>query len=218
MRPSATSSITANCRFIAWTAWTSESWYNKSAHPYWRLQRHLQYERYIINDVFPLMWNKNWTPHTAVTGCSFGAYHAVNFAFRHPDMVNACVSMGGAFDIRQFLDGWYSEDVYFNNPPDYLANCTDGWKYNHMRTVLATGEHDMCWDRNETVCRRFCGPRASGMRFTCGATAAITIGRGGGRWRGCIVESRLSGEIQIPRGLKAPRDDKKITEAQHVRS
>ena len=126
-----------------------ESWYNKQAHPYWRVQRHLQYERYIINDVFPLMWNRNWTPYTAVTGCSFGAYHAVNFAFRHPDMVNACVSMGGAFDIRQFLDGWYSEDVYFNNPPDYLANCTDGWRYNHMRTVLATGEWDMCWERNE---------------------------------------------------------------------
>ena len=35
-----------------------ESWYNKQAHPYWRLQRHLQYERYIINDVFPLMWNR----------------------------------------------------------------------------------------------------------------------------------------------------------------
>src|ERR1019366_4443628 len=117
----------------------SESWYNKSAHPYWRLQRHLQYEQYIINDVFPLMWNKNWTPHTAVTGCS----------------------MGGAFDIRQFLDGWYSEDVYFNNPPDYLANCSDGWKYNHMRTVLATGEHDMCWDRNE----KFAGIlRAKGIR------------------------------------------------------
>ena len=30
-----------------------ESWYNTWAHPYWRLQRHLQYERYIINDVFP---------------------------------------------------------------------------------------------------------------------------------------------------------------------
>ena len=29
----------------------SESWYNKRAHPYWRLQRHLQYERYILNDV-----------------------------------------------------------------------------------------------------------------------------------------------------------------------
>jgi esterase/lipase superfamily enzyme len=139
----------------------SESWYNKSAHPYWRVQRHLQYERYLINDVFPLMWDKNWTPHTTVTGCSFGAYHAVNFAFRHPDMVNACVSMGGAFDIKKFLNGWYGDDAYFNNPPDYLANCTDGWKYNHIRTVLATGEHDMCWDSNE----QFAGIlRAKGIR------------------------------------------------------
>jgi esterase/lipase superfamily enzyme len=127
----------------------SESWYNRQAHPYWRVQRHLQYERYLINDVFPLMWNKNWTPYTAVHGCSFGAYHAVNFAFRHPEMVNACVSMGGAFDIKNYMDGWYSEDVYFNNPPDYLANCADGWKYNHIRTVLSTGEWDMCWQRNE---------------------------------------------------------------------
>ena len=38
----------------------TESWYNKQAHPYWRVQRHLQYERYILNDVLPLMWNKNW--------------------------------------------------------------------------------------------------------------------------------------------------------------
>jgi esterase/lipase superfamily enzyme len=127
----------------------SESWYNKRAHPYWRLQRHLQYERYILNDVIPLMWNKNWTPRTIVTGCSFGAYHAVNFAFRNPDKVTGCVTMGGSFDIRSFLDGWSSEDVYFNNPPDYLANCTDGWRYNHIRTVLATGEWDMCWQKNE---------------------------------------------------------------------
>jgi esterase/lipase superfamily enzyme len=126
-----------------------ESWYNKRAHPYWRLQRHLQYERYILNDVLPLMWNKNWTPRTIVTGCSFGAYHAVNFAFRNPDKVTGCLTMGGSFDIRSFLDGWYSEDVYFNNPLDYLANCTDGWRYNHLRTVLATGEWDMCWSKNE---------------------------------------------------------------------
>ncbi|MGC2110377.1 MAG: alpha/beta hydrolase-fold protein [Candidatus Korobacteraceae bacterium] len=126
----------------------TESWYNKQAHPYWRLQRHLQYERYILNDVIPLMWQRNWNPRTIVTGCSFGAYHALNFAFRHPDKVTDCVTMGGAFDIKKFLDGWYSEDAYFNNPPDYLANCTDGWRYNHLRTVLSTGEWDMCWNDN----------------------------------------------------------------------
>ena len=104
-------------------------------------------------------------------------------------MVNACVSMGGAFDIRSFLDGWYSEDVYFNNPPDYLANCTDGWKYNHIRTVLATGEHDMCWDKNEKFAAIL---RAKGIRhdiLMCWVMGAITIGRGGGRWRGRTYES-----------------------------
>ena len=129
----------------------SESWYNKPAHPYWRVQRHLQYERYLLNDVLSLMGNKNRTPRTIVTGCSFGAYHALNFALRHPDKVTDCVTMGGSFDIKRFLNGWYSEDVYFNNPPDYLANCTDGWRYNHVRTVLSTGEWDMCWEENEEL-------------------------------------------------------------------
>jgi esterase/lipase superfamily enzyme len=129
----------------------TESWYNKQAHPYWRVQRHLQYENYILNDVLPLMWNRNWNPRTIVTGCSFGAYHALNFAMRHPDKVTDCVTMGGSFDIKRFMNGWYSEDVYFNNPPDYLAQCNDGWRYNHIRTVLSTGEWDMCWNDNSQM-------------------------------------------------------------------
>jgi len=35
-----------------------------------------------------------------VTGASFGGYHCVNFAMRHPDLVTRCVSMSRAFDIR----------------------------------------------------------------------------------------------------------------------
>ena len=126
-----------------------ESWYNKHAHPYWRVQRHMQYERYIVNDVLALMGEKNQTPRLIATGCSFGAYHAANFGFRHPDKVTGIVTMGGAFDMKDFVDGWYGDDLYFNNPPDYLANCTDPWKYNHIRTVLATGEWDFCWEKNE---------------------------------------------------------------------
>ena len=109
----------------------------------------MQYERYIVNDVLALMGEKNQTPRLIATGCSFGAYHAANFGFRHPDKVTGIVTMGGAFDMKDFVDGWYGEDLYFNNPPDYLANCTDPWKYNHIRTVLATGEWDFCWEKNE---------------------------------------------------------------------
>jgi esterase/lipase superfamily enzyme len=32
-------------------------------------------------------------PRMGTTGCSFGGYHAINFALRHPDLVTYAVSM-----------------------------------------------------------------------------------------------------------------------------
>ena len=128
-----------------------ESWYNKSVHPRVRVMRHLQYERYILNELLPFVRWRNQTPRLATTGCSFGGYHALNFALKHPDVVTHCVSMGGAFDIHQFLNGYYDDDCYFNNPPDFLPNMNDEWflsRYRQMKWVLATGEWDMCMDQN----------------------------------------------------------------------
>jgi len=136
----------------------SESWYNRGAHPYWRVQRHMQYERYLLNDVLPLVRQKNSSSHFGTTGCSFGGYHAMNFALRHSDIVTHCVTMGAAFDIKRFADGWYSEDVYFNNPPDFLSNLSDSWHLDHYRRMgllLVTGEHDMCWSENERLAAIF---------------------------------------------------------------
>lgn len=131
----------------------AESWYNRAAHPRDRALRHAQYDRYLADEVLPLIRQRNHLPVT-VTGCSFGGYHAVNFAFRHPDQVAACVSMGGAFDIKQFLDGYYDDNCYFNNPVDYLPNTGDAWyldRYRRMRTVLATGERDICLGENRRL-------------------------------------------------------------------
>ena len=129
----------------------TESWYNKGVHPKVRVLRHLQYERYILHELVPFIRWKNQTPRLAVTGCSFGAYHAVNFAFKHPDVVTHCVSMSGAFDIHQFLDGYYDDDCYFNCPPDYLPNQNDDWflsRYRQMKIVLGSADWDMCLDQN----------------------------------------------------------------------
>ena len=102
--------------------WMSESWYNKGVHPRVRVLRHMQYERYILHEMLPFLRWKNNAPRLAVTGCSFGGYHAVNFSLKHPDVVTYCVSMSGAFDIHQFLDGYYDDDCYFNCPPDFLPH------------------------------------------------------------------------------------------------
>ena len=129
----------------------TESWYNKGVHPRVRVLRHLQYERYILHEFLPFIRWKNQTPKLAVTGCSFGGYHTVNFSLKHPDVVTHCVSMSGAFDIKQFLDGYYDNDCYFNNPPDYLQGMSDDWflsRYRQMKIVLGSADWDMCLDQN----------------------------------------------------------------------
>jgi len=128
-----------------------ESWYNKAIHPRQRVVRHIQYERYLLHEFLPLVRWKNQIPQLAVTGCSFGGYHAVNFSLKHPDLVAHCVSMSGAFDIHQFLDGYYDDDCYFNCPQDYLPNMSDDWflsRYREMRIVLGSADWDMCLNEN----------------------------------------------------------------------
>jgi len=129
----------------------SESWYNKSVHPGARIWRHVQYERYILNEFVPFLKYRNWAPQMAVTGCSFGGYHALNLSLRHPEMVSACVPMSGSYDIKSFLDGYYDDNVYFNNPIDYLPNMNDDSllsRIRQMKIVLGTADWDMCLDAN----------------------------------------------------------------------
>lgn len=130
-----------------------ESWYNRGAHPRWRVQRHLQYEAYLSNDVVPLVRHLNGHPSIGLTGCSFGAYHAMVLALRHPHTFTACVTMGGAFDIAQFLDGYHDDDCYFLDPTSFLPNLGDPHyldAYRRNKWVLGTGEHDICRTANES--------------------------------------------------------------------
>ena len=134
----------------------SESWYNKAIAPRDRAARHLEYDRYIQEEVVPYIRSRNSHPGLGVTGCSFGGYHSVAFALRHPDSVTHCISMGGAFDIKQFLNGYYDDTCYFLNPPDFIPNLNDPWyldRYRAMRLVLATGETDICLEENRRFSR-----------------------------------------------------------------
>ena len=131
-----------------------ESWYNYSIHPADRVKTHIGYENLILNDVIEFAKHETGEKRVAVAGCSFGAYHAANLAFRHPDKVSYVISMGGAFDIKQFIMGYYDDDCYFNNPPDYLPNLNDEWylsRIKKMGIVLGTGEWDICLDENKNL-------------------------------------------------------------------
>jgi esterase/lipase superfamily enzyme len=134
----------------------AESWYNTGVGADWRIARHVQYENYILHDVLPLVRAKNSRPHLVAAGCSFGGYHAMNIALRHPDLFTGALSMSGAFDLKGlgFLDSYYSDSCYFNLPLDYVPGLHDHQEIERLRQntyVLATGTHDQCWNDNERL-------------------------------------------------------------------
>ena len=134
----------------------SESWYNRSVGPDWRIARQIQYERYILDEVLPLIALGNSSPYRVTLGCSLGGFHAVNTLLRHPDRFTGCLSMSGVFDLQGigFLRGYHSEDVYLNQPLQFLPNLREEHVLEQLRrdtVVLATGEHDQCWNDNERL-------------------------------------------------------------------
>jgi len=119
------------------------SWYNRNIHPADRVRNHHWYDLMLYYELVPL-------GRVATAGCSFGGYHATNFAFKHPDVVKYVFNMGAAFDIKDQMDGYYDDQVYFNNPMDFLPGAQSDF-FHDMFVVLGTGTHDMCWNANERM-------------------------------------------------------------------
>ena len=122
----------------------AESWYGWHLHPAERAGRHVQYDRYLLDEVVPLT-RQNPDPLLIAAGPSFGAYHAVNFALRHPEQVGRVVGLSGLYDIGRFTNGYCDDNVYFNNPVDFLANEQDPARLEALRRVeiiLAVGQDD----------------------------------------------------------------------------
>jgi esterase/lipase superfamily enzyme len=133
-----------------------ESWYNKNVPPRWRIARQVQFEEYVLSEVVPLIRARNSDPRLVALGCSFGGYHAANIALRHPDVFTGMLSMSGAFDLTNFLHGYYDQDCYFNLPTHYLPNLGDPWfldRYRRNTYVLATGWDDQCLGQNQALDR-----------------------------------------------------------------
>src|SRR4029079_3449345 len=86
-----------------------------------------RYDRYITDEVLPLIRNENEERYAKpiTTGASLGAFLAANQSFKHPALFRGTIPMSGGYDIRQYLDGHYDDNVYFNNPMDYLPNLND---------------------------------------------------------------------------------------------
>ena len=122
-----------------------ESLYCFWAHPSGRIRRHLQYQAYCVEEVLPLMHRKNDHPFVIAHGCSLGAYHAANIAFRHPQHFQKVVAFSGRYDLTtpiewfgDLFDGYYDDDIYYNTPCHFLPNLDDPAHLEPLRSMEVT--------------------------------------------------------------------------------
>jgi len=145
----------------------SESWYDFSIPPPARNARHEAYDHYVVAEVLPFVRAHCRTPGVRVlaNGCSMGAYHAVNFFLKHPDVFEGALALSGLYRLDRGEFGLVEGDlaaVYFNSPLHYLAGLSDPWYLErYRRRVLIVCAGQGAWEdealedtrRLEALCR-----------------------------------------------------------------
>jgi esterase/lipase superfamily enzyme len=130
----------------------SESLYCEHAPPPRRIERHRQYENYILQEVVPFTASRNPSPDLVAHGCSIGAYHAMNIALRHPGCFRKVVALSGRYDLtrpvgpfRDLFGSYYDQDIYFHTPNHFLPGLADPATLDQLRKLeitIAIGEED----------------------------------------------------------------------------
>lgn len=101
----------------------AESWHDKGLPLEERARRAERYEDWILNQVVPWIHEDCGGPlEIALTGCSFGAYHAANFALKHAHLFPLAICQSGVYDVSAVGWGEKGDTFYFNNPADYVPN------------------------------------------------------------------------------------------------
>ena len=117
---------------------------NDKAPPWVKAELLARYDRYITEELLPLIRNESSGQSPLVTGASMGAYLSANTYFRHPDVIRGMIAMSGSYDVRSYFDGYHDEQVYFNNPVSYLPNLDDDYYLPRLRNadaiVILTGQ------------------------------------------------------------------------------
>lgn len=101
------------------------AWMNKNVSVPEAARRQDLYSRYVEQEVVPHIRRVMNTPdaRVAVSGASFGAFHAANQFFRRPDLFDTLIAMSGFYDLEPDYTGGYRLDsIYYNNPVSYIAN------------------------------------------------------------------------------------------------
>lgn len=127
------------------------SWYDKAIHPGERARRHLQYDRYVCEELLPFTAHVNDNPFVMATGASFGAFHAMSIGLRNPNRFHRIIGMSGTYDISGMTRGYSDADVYACNPFHFMQHERDPARlaaFQRQDIIMAIGRGDPNYQEN----------------------------------------------------------------------
>lgn len=104
-----------------------KSWMNNEVDPHEKMEKQIEWDRYISEEVVPFIRHdcRTASAKVAVAGASFGAFHAFNTICRYPQLFDTCLAMSGFFDLSPYAEDCHHPELYFHNPSAYLPNLDD---------------------------------------------------------------------------------------------
>lgn len=140
-----------------------ESFYCKNIVPKERIKRHNEFEQYLLHELIPFVHQRNDDHELVSAGCSLGAYHAVNLAFRNPLLFKKVIGMSGRYDLtlqmnyfEDLFEGYWDENIYFNMPGQYVHNIQTGEQIaelQRLQIILVIGIKDAFLQNNIELSR-----------------------------------------------------------------
>jgi esterase/lipase superfamily enzyme len=102
-----------------WETWLAE--WGDAGHRAWRYRC---FEDYLLSNLVPAIRHdcRSGDIRIGLSGTSWGAYHAANFALKHPHVFNWALCMSGRYDLGRVMGSNYNQDCYFNDPMAYSQN------------------------------------------------------------------------------------------------
>jgi esterase/lipase superfamily enzyme len=118
-----------------------------------RARRHEVYHRWLLEQVVP--WIDDDTGGDAeliTTGCSLGAYHAVQFALQRADLAPLAIGLSGNYDPSTWRAwGETGDAACFANPTHYVPNLHGdhlAWLQSRRSLLLVVGQG--AWETHPT--------------------------------------------------------------------
>ena len=138
-------------KIVSCNAINDLSWFDYGLHPGERVWRQELYDRYLVRELVPFIWNNcGGRVPIGTVGASMGAYHAMNAFGRHPGIFRSTITMSGFYNISRYHQGEWNELCYFHNPTCYLANAwhsPDKWLLDSASINVICGQGP--WERVE---------------------------------------------------------------------